>query len=73
MHRPGTPSLPSIAEATRRRPHTGPGSECVEVAHTATGGRAVRDSKDPGVGIQYYTPTGWSAFIAGVKAGDLRS
>ncbi|MGW0536102.1 DUF397 domain-containing protein [Streptomyces sp. NPDC003032] len=51
----------------------GSGSECVEVAHTATGGRAVRDSKDPGVGIQYYTPTGWSAFIAGVKAGDLRS
>ncbi|QEU93700.1 DUF397 domain-containing protein [Streptomyces kanamyceticus] len=47
--------------------------ECVEVAHTATGGRAVRDSKDPGCDTQHYSSAGWSAFIAGVKSGDFEN
>ncbi|MGW2228361.1 DUF397 domain-containing protein [Streptomyces formicae] len=47
--------------------------ECVEVAHTTTGGRAVRDSKNPDGGTQHYTATGWSAFIAGVKSGDFEN
>lgn len=45
--------------------------DCVEVARTADGGRAVRDSKNPGGGTQYYTPTEWAAFVAGVKAEEF--
>ncbi|MFE7428187.1 MULTISPECIES: DUF397 domain-containing protein [unclassified Streptomyces] len=44
------------------------GQDCVEVAQTADGGRAVRDSKNPDGGLQFYAPAGWAAFIDGVKA-----
>ena len=44
---------------------------CVEAAPTADGGRAVRDSKNPTGGTQFYTAPEWSAFIAGVKAGEF--
>lgn len=44
--------------------------DCVEVARTADGGRAVRDSKSPEA-VQFYTPTEWAAFLAGVKAGEF--
>lgn len=47
----------------------GQGTECVEVAHTADGGRAVRDSKDPAAGLQFYGSGHWAAFIDAVKAG----
>ncbi|MFC9429353.1 DUF397 domain-containing protein [Streptomyces sp. NPDC056987] len=47
----------------------GGAQDCVEVAHTADGGRAVRDSKDPDRGVQYLTPGEWTAFLDGVKAG----
>ncbi|MGW2085977.1 DUF397 domain-containing protein [Streptomyces sp. NPDC001880] len=43
--------------------------DCVEVAHTADGGRAVRDSKNPGGGLQFYAPEEWAAFLDGVKRG----
>ncbi|MEV7865880.1 DUF397 domain-containing protein [Streptomyces sp. NPDC088124] len=46
-----------------------PTTDCVEVAHTADGGCAVRDSKNRRAGIQYCTPDEWAAFLAGVKAG----
>ncbi|WP_405677824.1 DUF397 domain-containing protein [Streptomyces sp. NBC_01511] len=48
-------------------------TECVEVAHTADGGRAVRDTKDRAAGTQFYTPAQWSAFLTGVKSGELGS
>ncbi|MEV0641800.1 DUF397 domain-containing protein [Streptomyces sp. NPDC050619] len=41
---------------------------CVEVAVTATGGRAVRDSKNQQGPSLYLSPEGWGAFLAGVKA-----
>lgn len=44
--------------------------DCVEVARTADGGRAVRDSKNP-ESVQFYTPTEWAAFLTGVKAGEF--
>ncbi|MBO8198712.1 DUF397 domain-containing protein [Streptomyces smyrnaeus] len=40
-----------------------PNHECVEVAHTADGGRAVRDSKNPAHGTAYFAPGAWQAFI----------
>ncbi|MFI6700254.1 DUF397 domain-containing protein [Streptomyces sp. NPDC050509] len=47
----------------------GGAQDCVEIAHTANGGRAIRDSKNPDGGIQYCTPDEWAAFLDGVKAG----
>ncbi|MFF9074324.1 DUF397 domain-containing protein [Streptomyces sp. NPDC014872] len=47
----------------------GQAADCVEVAYTTDGGRAVRDSKNPDGGLQFYAPEGWAAFIDGVKAG----
>ncbi|KOG88458.1 DUF397 domain-containing protein [Streptomyces varsoviensis] len=46
-------------------------TDCVEVARTADGGRAVRDSKNRDGGTQFYTPTEWAAFLDGVKAGEF--
>jgi len=44
-------------------------SNCVEVAH-APGEVLLRDSKDPGV-VLSVSPAGWSAFLAGLKAGEF--
>jgi hypothetical protein len=49
---------------------TGEGN-CVEVALTATGGRAVRDSKNQHGPSLYLTPEGWHAFLTGTKNGAL--
>ncbi|MEU3959332.1 DUF397 domain-containing protein [Streptomyces buecherae] len=48
--------------------------QCVEWApHTAaaTGVVPVRDSKDPQGPTLTFEPSAWSAFVAGVKAGDF--
>lgn len=45
--------------------------DCVEVAKTADGGRAVRDSKNPAGPVHFYTGAEWSAFIKGVKDGQF--
>ncbi len=47
------------------------GGACVEVAVLADGGRAVRDSKDPGGPKLAFAPDEWLAFTAGVKAGEF--
>ncbi|NSC21633.1 DUF397 domain-containing protein [Streptomyces albus subsp. chlorinus] len=41
----------------------GTANECVEVAHTSDGGRAVRDSKEPGRGVAHFAPGAWRAFL----------
>lgn len=43
---------------------------CVEVADLP-GGRAVRDSKDPAGPVLRFTTPAWSAFTAGVRAGEF--
>jgi hypothetical protein len=43
---------------------------CVEVADLG-GGRAVRDSKKPTGPALMFTATEWSAFTAGVRAGEF--
>lgn len=50
---------------------SGGNGACVEVAALPDGGRAVRDTKDRQGGTQFYTPAEWSAFVAGVKAGEF--
>ena len=50
----------------------GGGGECVEIATTPDGGRAVRDTKDLGNGpILRFTAAEWTAFTRGVKAGEF--
>ncbi|MFE1171999.1 DUF397 domain-containing protein [Streptomyces sp. NPDC058773] len=49
----------------------GSANECVEVAHTAGGGRAVRDSKDRAAGTQFHGPEAWGAFLGALKSGRL--
>ena len=50
----------------RKSSYSGQGNTCVEVAHLPDGGRAVRDSKDPGP-ILRFTSTEWRAFLKAVK------
>ncbi|WP_367433658.1 DUF397 domain-containing protein [Streptomyces celluloflavus] len=52
---------------------SGPTNDCVEVAHTADGGRAVRDSKDRDGGTQFHASAAWAAFVDGVKAGAFEA
>ncbi|MER0243871.1 DUF397 domain-containing protein [Streptomyces sp. HSW2009] len=51
------------------------GGECVEVAaNLATHGTVpVRDSKDPQGPALAFGTTAWTAFVAGVKAGDFHA
>ena len=41
--------------------------ECVEVAPLSTGGRAVRDSKNPHGPLLYFASEGWRVFLDGAK------
>ncbi|WEV27600.1 DUF397 domain-containing protein [Streptomyces sp. 71268] len=47
------------------------GGNCVEVAPGFPGVVPVRDSKDPGGPALAFDASAWSAFVAGVKAGDF--
>lgn len=51
----------------RKSSYSGPNDNCVEVAEVTGGGRAVRDSKNPGEPPLRLASGEWSAFIAGVK------
>jgi hypothetical protein len=44
---------------------------CVEVAILPSGQVALRDSKDTALEARVFTPIEWTAFIAGVKAGEF--
>jgi hypothetical protein len=43
----------------------------VEVALLPSGQIALRDSKDVALEAHVFTPVEWTAFIAGVKAGEF--
>ncbi|MGW6769945.1 DUF397 domain-containing protein [Streptomyces sp. NPDC055037] len=47
--------------------YSGNNSNCVEVAVPSGGGRAVRDSKNPGGPVLLFTADGWQAFVRGAK------
>lgn len=49
--------------------YSGNNSNCVEVAVTPTGDRAVRDSKNPAGPALLFTPEAWTAFAAEVAGG----
>jgi len=47
------------------------GSGCVEVAFLADGQVAVRDTKDRSLPAHLFTAVEWTAFVAGVLAGEF--
>jgi hypothetical protein len=47
------------------------GVNCVEVRLLPDGHIAVRDSKDPSIPPNHYKPTAWTAFLAGIRAGEF--
>jgi hypothetical protein len=57
--------------AWRKSSYSGQTGNCVEVASPPGGGRAVRDSKNPGGPMLRFTPDEWQAFIGGVKDGEF--
>jgi uncharacterized protein YeaC (DUF1315 family) len=44
---------------------------CVEVGRTPDGAVLVRDTKDRAQQALAFTPDEWTAFVAGVKAGEF--
>jgi hypothetical protein len=48
-----------------------PNGNCVELAPLATGGVAIRDSKDPQGPTLAFTSAEWQAFAAGMAAGEF--
>jgi hypothetical protein len=60
---------PSIVGAFVKSSHSGPQSNCVEVAPLFDGGRAVRDSKNQTGPVLYFPRTAWAAFVADVRGG----
>ncbi|MGH3920023.1 MAG: DUF397 domain-containing protein [Pseudonocardiaceae bacterium] len=57
--------------AWRKSSHSVNAQNCIEVADLDHGSRAVRDSKDPTGPALMFTATEWSAFTAGVRAGEF--
>ncbi|WP_329385260.1 DUF397 domain-containing protein [Streptomyces sp. NBC_01351] len=55
------------ANAYRKSSYSGQQGDCVEVAETTEGGRAVRDSKDSTIPGLHCTAPVWAAFINGLK------
>ncbi|MFF5673813.1 DUF397 domain-containing protein [Streptomyces hygroscopicus] len=53
--------------------YSGQNNNCVEIAVTSNGGRAVRDSKNPGGPSLHFTGEGWRAFLRGVEGGAFDS
>lgn len=60
-----------IVTPYRKSSYSGQEGNCVEVAATANGGRAVRDSKDPSGPNLSFTPTEWTAFLQGARDGEF--
>lgn len=55
----------------RKSSFSGQGGDCVEVADGLPGVVPVRDSKNPAGPALVFPAAAWSAFVAGVKAGDF--
>ncbi|MFE3141891.1 DUF397 domain-containing protein [Streptomyces scopuliridis] len=51
--------------------YSGVNGNCVEVAVPSGGGRAVRDSKNPGGPALLFTADEWHAFVCGAADGEF--
>jgi hypothetical protein len=63
--------MPAVAGPYRKSSYSALDGECVEIAPLPTGGRAVRDSKNPHGPLLHLTPDSWRAFLDGTKNGTL--
>lgn len=63
--------MTEVISPFRKSSYSGGEGNCVEVAPTATGGRAIRDSKNPHGPLLHVAPDSWRAFLAGTKSGPL--
>ncbi|MFE2943681.1 DUF397 domain-containing protein [Streptomyces sp. NPDC059255] len=59
---------PDVIGPYRKSSYSGQENNCVEIAVTVNGGRAVRDSKDHAGPSLHFTSAGWQAFLAHAKA-----
>ncbi|MFJ4792883.1 DUF397 domain-containing protein [Kitasatospora purpeofusca] len=57
----------------RKSSYSDNGGQCVEVAPDVPGFIPVRDSKDPSGSVLVFPADAWSAFVAGVQAGEFGS
>ncbi|MEU5196821.1 DUF397 domain-containing protein [Streptomyces scabiei] len=58
---------PEFIGPFRKSSYSGQQGDCVEVALTSTGGRAIRDSKNPHGPLLHLSPTGWRTFLDAAK------
>ncbi|MGW7578758.1 DUF397 domain-containing protein [Streptomyces sp. NPDC054765] len=58
---------PEIVSSFRKSSYSGQEGDCVEVAHTADGGRVVRDSKDQAGPSIALGAGAWTSFLAKLK------
>ncbi|MFI2185440.1 DUF397 domain-containing protein [Streptomyces sioyaensis] len=61
---------PEIVSAFHKASYSGQEGDCVEVAHTADGGRVVRDSKDPAGPYIVLGVGAWAWSIETLKTDD---
>ncbi|MFJ5102445.1 DUF397 domain-containing protein [Streptomyces sp. NPDC088554] len=64
---------PEVVGPYRTSSYSGHDNNCVEVAPTANGGRAVRDTKDRVRPALRFAPAPWQAFLTGAALGRLSS
>ncbi|EME97828.1 DUF397 domain-containing protein [Streptomyces mobaraensis NBRC 13819 = DSM 40847] len=60
-----------VTEFKKASASQGPYQECVEVARTADGGRAIRDSRDREGPVLFFTAGEWAAFADGMAKGEF--
>ena len=65
------PAAGPDAVTWRKSRASNPRGDCVELARTAGGDVAVRNSRDPHGPVLVYTPAEIAAFLAGAKAGEF--
>jgi hypothetical protein len=60
-----------VALVWRKSRFSGDQGDCIEVADCSRAVVPVRDSKDPQGPVLVFPAAAWSAFVAGVRAGDF--
>jgi hypothetical protein len=70
---PGKDKGMDLSNATwRKSSHSGGnGGNCIEIASLPNGGRAVRDSKNPGGPVLVFNSAEWQTFTAAVSDGAI--
>ncbi|MFI6875808.1 DUF397 domain-containing protein [Streptomyces sp. NPDC050400] len=71
MNRPTPPRCNPDGLAWFKSSASSENGACVEVARAAQGWVAVRDSKDPGIGMTMTTTTAWTSFITSMRSGTI--